>query len=196
MADQPQTLEDLLGELDEAARGNGARVSVEEVLEAVGRRSFGPLLLVAGLLGMTPVSAVPSAPSVIAVTVILIAGQLLIGRQAIWLPRVLLERSVKAATLRKAVKMARKPARLVDRVVKPRLPALTGPAADRAVAGVCVLIAAAVPPLEFLPFVAFVPSLAIAIFGLALVGRDGLLVLIALLVSAGALGFGAYRLFF
>ena len=43
-------------------------------------------------------------------------------------------------------------------------------------------------------FVAFVPSLAIFAFGLSLVARDGLLVLIALTLSAGVLGLIGWRL--
>lgn len=189
-----QDLEDLLGELRKAADGNGPRVSVQEIMDAVGQRSFGPLLLLAGLLGMTPVAAVPGAPSVIALITLLVASQLLIGRDAFWLPKFLLKRSVRADRLQKTVRVATKPARVVDRMVKPRLEALTGPVADRMVALVCVVLALSVPPLEFLPFVAFIPSAAIASFGLGLLARDGLLVLIAFAISAGALGFGLYHL--
>lgn len=194
-ARRAQDLEDLLGELRKAADGNGPRVSVEEIMGAVGHRSFGPLLLLAGLMGMTPVSAIPGAPSMIALITLLVASQLLIGRDSFWLPKFLLKRSVKAEKLRKSVGVAEKPARVVDRMVKPRLEALTKPFADRFVALVCVILALAVPPLEFLPFVAFIPSAAIATFGLGLIARDGLLVLIAFTISAAALGFGAYQLF-
>ncbi|MFC3079080.1 exopolysaccharide biosynthesis protein [Phenylobacterium terrae] len=190
-----QDLEDLLRELRKAADGNGPKVSVQEIMDAVGHRSFGPLLLLAGLLGMTPVSAVPGVPSMIALITLLVASQLLIGRDTFWLPRFLLKRTVKADKLQKTVHVAARPARVVDRMVKPRLQVLTGPVADRIVALVCVILALAVPPLEFLPFVAFIPSAAIATFGLGLIARDGLLVLIAFTISAGALGFGAYQLF-
>lgn len=189
-----QDLEDLLRELRKAADGNGPRVSVEEIMDAVGHRSFGPLLLLAGLLGMTPVSAVPGAPSMIALITLLVASQLLIGRDSFWLPEFLLKRTVKADSLQKTVRAAASPARVVDRMVRPRLQVLTGPVADRIVALICVILALAVPPLEFLPFVAFIPSAAIATFGLGLIARDGLLVLIAFTISAGALGFGLYHL--
>jgi hypothetical protein len=192
---QAQDLEGLLSELDKAANGDGPRVSVQQIMDAVGHRSFGPLLLLAGLLGMTPVSAVPGAPSLIALITLLVASQLLIGRDSFWLPKILLRRSVNADSLHKTVRIAEKPARVVDRMVRPRLEVFTGPVADRLVALVCVILALAVPPLEFLPFVAFIPSAAIATFGLGLLARDGLLVLIAFTISASALAFGAYHLF-
>ncbi len=187
MADQPKDLEGLLAELDHVARTKGPKVSMEEVYKAVGERSFGPLLMLAGLLGMTPVSAIPGAPTTLALVTILIAGQLLVGRRTLWLPRRLLDLSVPAEKLRATVKVAGKPAGVVDRVVKPRLTSLTGRIAHRVVAAACILVALAVPPLELLPFVAFLPAAAIASFGLGLVARDGLLILVALGASAGTL---------
>lgn len=194
-SDAPETLSALLDKLLEAAKQNGSKLSAGELVETIGRRSFGPLLLLGGLLGMTPVSAIPTAPTIIALIVLLIAGQLLFGMKSVWLPRWLSNRSVKATKVEKAVAVARKPAGAVDKVIRPRLLVLTGPVGDRVAALVCVIIALAVPPLEFLPFVAFIPSLAIATFGLALIARDGLLVAIAFLISAAALGFGAWKLF-
>jgi hypothetical protein len=188
-----QDLEDILGELKKAADSNGAKVSVGELVDAVGRRSFGPLLVLGGLLGMTPVAAIPSVPSLIALITILISAQLLFGRDRVWLPRFLERLSVKAEKVQKAVRVARKPARMADRVVKPRLQALTEPVADRLVALACILLALAVPPLEFLPFVAFVPALAITAFGLALIARDGVLVLLAFAITAGAIGTLAWK---
>jgi hypothetical protein len=187
-------LEDLLHELDKAADGNGPKVSVGEIMETIGRRSFGPLLLLGGLLGMTPVAAVPTAPSLIALITILVSVQLLFGRKTIWIPRFIEKLSVKAERVKKTVHVSEKPARVVDKLVRPRLQALTKPMADRVVALVCILVALCVPPLELLPFAAFIPSLAIATFGLGLIARDGLLVLIAFVISTSALGLILWKL--
>ncbi|HVI33050.1 exopolysaccharide biosynthesis protein [Phenylobacterium sp.] len=193
MAEAAQDLEDLLADLDRAASSNGAKVSVGEIMETIGKRSFGPLLLLGGLLGMTPVAAVPTAPSIIALITILVSVQLLFGRESVWIPRFLEKVSVKADKVKKTVKVSRKPARVIDRMVKPRLEALTRPWADRVVALVCMLVAMIVPPLELLPFVAFVPAAAIATFGLGLIARDGLLVLIAFVISTTALGLAVWK---
>jgi hypothetical protein len=193
MARRTGDLEAVLGDLQRAAKSNGAKVSVGEIVETFGKRSFGPLLLLTGLLGMTPVAAVPSAPSIIALITVLIAGQLLFGRETIWLPGFLEKLSVKAARVAKAARIAKRPVHIADRITRPRMLILTTPLADRLVALACVLVAACVPPLEFLPFVAFVPSLAIFAFGLSLVARDGLLVLIALTISVGTMALIAWK---
>lgn len=194
MAAQAKDLEGVLDALRRSAMSNGAKVSVDEIVDTFGRRSFGPLLLLCGLMGMTPVSAIPTAPTILAVIAILIAGQMVFGRTTVWIPRFIGKLSVKAERLTKAVKVSRKPAQVVDRVVCPRVHILTTPLADRLVAGACVLVALCVPPLELVPFAAFVPALAIFTFGIGLVARDGLVVLIALLLSAGALGLIGWRL--
>src|SRR5690349_15446002 len=98
MADA-QDLEGVLRTLERSAKSNGAKVSVDEIIETVGPRSFGPLLLLCGLLGMTPVSAIPTAPSILALITILIAAQMVFGRQTVWVPRFLGKLSVKAERL-------------------------------------------------------------------------------------------------
>jgi len=195
-AAQAQDLEDLLDQLDALCQRQDRKITVGEIQDAIGVRSFGPLLLLAGLMGMTPVSAVPGVPSLIAVITILIAGQLLIGRKSFWLPRKMLDLSVKNEKLGKSVRIARRPARWVDRLVRPRLTALTKGPAHWIVALACFLVAVCVPPLELLPLAAILPSLAIASFGLGLIARDGVLVLIAAGVTATALAFVAKSLFF
>lgn len=58
-------------------------------------------------------------------------------------------------------------------------------------AGLCILLALTVPPLELLPFATTAPMAAIAAFGLALLVRDGLLMVIATLLAGAAVVLGA-----
>jgi hypothetical protein len=188
MTDRVRDLTGLLDELDEAAETAGEKVSLKELRDAIGARSFGPLLTVAGLLALTPVGVIPGAPTALAVMVALIATQLLIGAHSFWLPKSLLKLSVRADRLAKAVEKSRKPARMVDRVLRPRLDWLTGPVGVRVVAAVCILVAISIPPLELVPFAVFAPAAAIAAFGLGLLARDGAVLCVALLASATAIG--------
>jgi hypothetical protein len=128
------------------------------------------------------------------VFVLLIAGQLLIGRQHFWLPQWLLERTVSAQTLRKAIGWVRRPARTIDAVIKPRLAWLTHNAGKLAAAATCAAIALATPFMEIVLFSANVAGAALAAFGAALVAHDGVLALLAYLATAlAALGI-AYTL--
>lgn len=186
------TLEELLDEMACAGRDQ-RKVSVGKIYEAIGERSFGPLLLAAGLVAATPLGAIPGAPTAMALAVILIAGQLLLGRKRAWLPGRFLKLSVETRRVRQSVKLMRKPARLVDRLLKPRLTYLTTGVGARAIAGLCVVIALAVPPLELVPFAVIVPGTAIVALGLALLTRDGLLAILAFALCAGGLALLATR---
>ncbi|MEL7304174.1 MAG: exopolysaccharide biosynthesis protein, partial [Pseudomonadota bacterium] len=75
---------------------------------------------------------------------------------------------------------------------------LAEPPADRLIGAACIFLAITFFPLALLPFAVFVPSVTVAIFGMALVTRDGLLTAIGLglvAVCAVLLVYGATSFF-
>jgi len=158
---------------------DASRVSVDDVVHAVGRRSFGPLLLVAGLITLTPIIGdIPGMPTLMAALVLLVSVQLLAGSEAFWLPKWLLKRSISRPKFDKGIHYMKKPARWVDGLLRVRLPWLTGYIGIRVTALVCLLIALAMPPMEFIPFSANGAGLALTLLGLGLVARDGVALLL------------------
>ncbi|ATJ81440.1 exopolysaccharide biosynthesis protein [Halomonas beimenensis] len=183
----PRNLTMLLERVQHAGR-HEADVSLEAILDAAGRRSFAPFLLIAGLITLAPlVGDIPGVPTLMASLVVLVAGQLLLGRQHLWLPRCLLYRRVSRPRFVRVVQWLKRPARWVDRLLKPRLMWLARPPAHLPVALVCLLIGLAMPPMELVPFTANGAGLALTLFGLALLAEDGLLVLIAYALTGGTL---------
>ena len=71
-------------------------------------------------------------------------------------------------------------------MLKPRLASLTGPTATRLIGVVCFLLAllAAIP----IPLFHMAPAAAILLFGLALIYRDGALVIVAAIAAVAELG--------
>lgn len=184
---QSGNLQALLEQIETAARETGS-VSLEEIMDAVGRRSFGPILVVAGLVILAPlVGDIPGVPTLMAVFVLLIAVQVLMGRRQPWLPGWLRHRSVASNKLLKAIGWLQKPARVVDRLLRPRLQQFTHQAGMYATAVLCIGIAAALPPMELVPFSANAAGLALTALGLALIANDGLLAVVAFLISGGAI---------
>ena len=99
-----------------------SEVSLGDVLSSIGRRSFGPVLLLTGLVTLAPIIGdVPSVPTMMGLIVLLTAAQLATHAEHFWLPRWLLNRSVSSEKMRKAVTAIRKPSRFIDRLLKPRL---------------------------------------------------------------------------
>ena len=189
MSDSPQTVNGVLDRLDEKAN-DSERVSIHDLIAAFGRRSFGPLLMVPALIGLSPLAGVPGMPTLIGVIIILFAGQIAFGRSDLWIPGLLGNRSVKAERIEKAAAKLRPLADRMDRWFHGRLPALTTGIGVRVAAGACVLLALVIAPLELLPFAAALPLTGIALIGLALLVHDGALMIgawIAVLLGAGAL---------
>lgn len=187
-------LEQLLNRIREAAHDN-EQVSLHGIREELGKRSFGPLLLLAGLITAAPVIGdIPGVPTLMAIFVLLIAGQLLIGRKHIWLPHWLADRSVSQAKVEKTLKWTQRPARFVDRLLRPRLTKFVHGAGTYAIAIVCLIIAISMPPMEIVPFTANGAGLALTAFGLALIANDGLIALLALVFTVATLGAVVYGL--
>ena len=161
-----------------------ASVRLGTVLDTVGRRSFGPMLLLAGLIVLAPlVGDIPGVPTVIGVFVFLLALQLLLGRDHFWLPAWLLARQIPRASLHGAIVWMMPAARFIDRFLRPRLTWLVNGGARFGVALLAMLVALLMPLMEFIPFSANAAGLTLSVFGLALIARDGLLALIAFLLS-------------
>lgn len=185
--DEPHNLHEVL---DAACQADGSSeaVQVGDILDTVGQRSFGPLLVVLALIAFTPLGGIPGLPSVLAVIVIATAGQMLFGVGHFWLPEFLLKRSIARDRLDKTIGYVRPVARGIDKLLRPRLSWLLEEPYIRLAAIGCILAALTVPPLEVVPFAGSVSWAAIGTFGLATIARDGFLLLVALAFAVGAFG--------
>jgi len=173
--------------------GAGERVTVEDALDAVGQSSFGALILVPALILVSPLSGIPGLPTTLGLVIFLVCVQYLVGRDRIWLPGRLRRAGMSRSRLEKAFRSVRPFVRLLDRIVKPRLTFLVNRLTVAIFAGICASLALTFPPLEALPFVATATASVIALYGFAILARDGIVGLLALattgLVLAGAVVF-------
>ena len=188
---EPESVEDVIGELDELASHN-EKVRIGDVLDDFGGRSFGPFILIFALIEITPIGAIPGAPTVLASIIALVAVQMLFGKDHIWMPQFIQDRAVGSKKLHKAVTKLRGVAHWLDHHSRDRLGFFTEGKWLRFAAIAILMLCATVPPLEVLPFASSAPMLAIAAIALALIVRDGLVMLAALLLAAAALVAGTY----
>lgn len=181
----------------EEAAGEGERVSLDLMMDEVGRRSFGPLLLLGGLLMAAPVVGdIPGVPVMLGIFVLIVSVQLLLGRDHFWLPQWLLRRSVASEKLNKAAgKWLRRPAVFVDRFLRRRLVFLTQAWGARSIALASSLLVLVTPVAEFIPFSANGVGLGLVLFGLALIAHDGVMAMIGWVVVTLTAGLFAIALF-
>lgn len=168
-------------------RSTDGRVSVRDVMRLIGNRSFGPLLLVPGLIGLSPIGAIPGVPGVMAVIVMIVATQILIGMDHAWLPDGLGRRSIEADRLRRVVNVIHPYARRFDDFLSPRLTLLTRGFFFYVLAALCLAVAIITPIIELVPLAGIVPNAAIVAYALAITAHDGLWALAAFLFTGGSL---------
>ncbi|MHA6296919.1 exopolysaccharide biosynthesis protein [Devosia sp. CAU 1758] len=164
----------LVRQLEERADA-GEDVSISTVQKIAGQRAAGPMLLLPALLVVSPLSIVPGMATMVGLNTILVAGQLVLGREHIWLPKWLTERCIPAKRAQKFVKFLGPVSQAADRVVKDRVRPLTGSGMRRFGAVICVLVGAVMPVMEIVPFTSTGAGAIIAVYGLAITARDGLL---------------------
>jgi hypothetical protein len=188
---EPKGLQDILHRLERTGKKKD-QVTVGDMQETIGERSYGPFLLVPAVLEISPVGAIPGVPTLLAAIIAIFAAQMVLGRQHFWVPGILRNRAVSGDKLKKAAAKMRPLGRWTDKVFRGRLQGLVRGPVVRAAAALSILLCLTVPPLELLPFASTVPMAAIAMFGLAMLVKDGLLMLLAALLalSTVALGLG------
>lgn len=189
-ASEHHGLADVLDALRELGESKD-QVSVADIREQFGERSVGPFLIVPALLELSPIGAVPGFPTLLALIIIAFSVQILFGRRHLWLPGFIERRELPGPKLAKGMSTLRPAAAWVDRFIKHRLPALTRKPFRMLIAVLCIVLCAVVPLLEVVPFASSVPMGAIVMFGLGLIGRDGLLIALGMVVGSAT----AYMVF-
>lgn len=192
MSKEVSNLQELIDQIKKAD-GKGSEVSFDDILDKIGRRSFAPLLLLAGIITVAPIIGdIPGVPTIMGIFVLLTTGQLLFGRDHFWLPNWILKRSAEKEKINKGMDWLMKPAKFIDKWSKPRLTIFTKGTGHYVIASVCFLIALAMPMMEVIPFSANVAGAAFTFFGLSLITHDGVLASLALIFALGTFGIVIY----
>ncbi len=184
-------LEDLMDEI-RADSGSSDEVSLAQIMQAVGTRAYGPLLLVPGLVALAPTGAIPGMSIVTGTIIVVVAIQLLFGRNKPWIPKRALEFSFSRDTLLSAMERGRPYARRIDDFLKPSLTQVTDFPATRIIAIVAIALALSMFPLALVPFAVAIPSSAIVLFALGLTARDGRLIIAGFILAGLALALILY----
>jgi len=187
--DEPMEISRRLAMLAENVEGDAA--SMDWIMAQLHERAFGLFLLVLALPCCIPF--LYGVPQIVALPLMFISAQILLGRTRPWLPRKLGARTVSKAALEDLSRRATPWLQRIETVSRPRLASLTRRPLDQVVGLTLVLFSASI--LVPLPGTNTVPGIAVVIVAMGLLQRDGVLVIlgsllgtawIASLVFAGA----------
>lgn len=159
-----------------ALRARGAdRVRLRDLVEALDDRAFGAAMLVFALPNAVGIGAIPGVSTLFGVPQIVLAVQMILGYERPALPAWLLDRAIGRTEFERIVDRGVPWLQRVERILKPRLVAVTDGWPERLL-GVVFLAMAAIVSLPIV-FGNQPPAVAMALIALGHVARDGAFVI-------------------
>lgn len=177
---RPESVQNVIARARRAL--HAGEVSVGDVVEALGRASFSPLLLVPALVVVTPASGIPLLSSICGISIALISIQMVVGRDHAWLPQWIMRRAVAEERLSRTFDFLTPIARFLDRITRVRFRPLVEKPFLIVPQLLAFLSGAVMPLLEVLPFTSSMLGATVSLLAVGMVTRDGLLVLIAIAI--------------
>lgn len=167
-----------------SASGSG-HVSIDDLVQALGRRSHQTLLLIVALTAATPLSGIPGLSAVCGLVIALISLEMLLSYREVRLPQKLSKRKVKGKAVEKALSKVEPLLHWLDRHTRHRMTGLFHRPMIYIPQVICLLSGLTMPFLEFIPFSASIVATGVALLAFAMFTRDGLFFLLALLPYTG-----------
>ncbi|WP_435164112.1 exopolysaccharide biosynthesis protein [Falsirhodobacter sp. 1013] len=184
MIDDPQLKRRRLSEVLEEIAHDPARIriSIADLIDAMAGRAFGALLLIFALPNVLPTP--PGTSGILGLPLVFLAAQLMLGKMP-WLPAFIATRSMERASFAALVGKMTPILGRAEKLLVPRLAFMISPLAQRFL-GAALLILALVLALP-IPLGNMLPALAMTIISLGVLERDGLWVIIGLVLGAVSL---------
>ncbi len=179
---QPRTfLQSLEAMADDAPE---AGFSLHDILDRLEERAFGAMLFILALPCAIPF--LYGVPQVVSLPMMALTLQMLAGREEPWLPEKFGKRMINKAGLTRTSRFGRKWFGWLEVISHPRLTFLTGKAMERVVALFLTAFCASI--LVPLPLTNSTPAVAVAIVSFGLMARDGILVLLGIVLGSVWIG--------
>lgn len=170
--------------------GGDAGLTLHQIRDRLDERAYGLLILLLSIPCLVP--GLYGVPQVVGLIVILLAGQMLVGREEPWLPRWFLNLRCKGSWLKAMADFAETKLGWIDRLSRPRLRRFADGPGEKLAAVFMILATVTI----LMPLTNTIPSIALALLSVGLIQRDGLFVLAGCAVTTvwltilGALGTG------
>lgn len=154
-------------------------LTLAEIRDRLDERAYGLLILILSIPCLVP--GLYGVPQVVGIAILILAIQLLIGREEPWLPAWLLRLRARAAWLTAMADFAETRLGWIRRLSRPRWRRLVEGPGERLAAAFMILATVTI----VLPMTNTIPSVALALLSVGLIQRDGLFVLGGAVVATG-----------
>jgi hypothetical protein len=163
------------------------RVSFSEIDNAMGERGFGVMIAIFALPSAIPggPAAVPGFTTVMGIPIVIFSIQLMLGRTNLGLPGFIERKEFDTGGFQKLASYLVRILAWFEKLLKPRLHAMTGAFAERLLGAFCVIqaVVLALP----IPLANNLPAMSLALIGLGLIEQDGVAILLGILAGIGGI---------
>ncbi|MEM8868620.1 MAG: exopolysaccharide biosynthesis protein [Verrucomicrobiota bacterium] len=166
--------------------------SIDELTQAVGEKGFGLLLMILSLPSALPVPA-PGYSTPFGIAIAIIALQMLLGRESIWLPQRVKKVRINPKLAKRMIGSAAKFLRMIEHLIKPRQRWIRSSAGQSALAVVIIIMSCLM--MLPIPLTNTFPAMVIFLIGIGLSEEDGLLAIGAFAVGLGAVALYGYIIY-
>ncbi|MDO1560215.1 exopolysaccharide biosynthesis protein [Brevundimonas sp. 2R-24] len=151
--------------------GGESGLTLAEIRDRLDERAYGLLILLLSIPCLVP--GLYGVPQVVGLVIIVIAAQLLLGREEPWLPGWMLRLRARQSWLNAMADFSEQRLGWIDRLSRPRLLMFSTGFGERLAAVFMILATLTI----VLPLTNTIPSVALALLAVGLIQRDGLFVL-------------------
>lgn len=183
----PRSLGEVLDAVEKLGHSKD-EVSVESLVDALGRASVAALILVPAMIATTPLSGIPGLSAFCGIMIAVVAAQGAIGRRKLSLPGFIMRRSVDGDKLVAALHKISRVTDFLDRHTHERLDFLVRGPGAKLLLMLCVLGGLMMPFLEFIPFSASIVASCILLISLSVLTLDGVLAVLSFGIVAALAG--------
>jgi hypothetical protein len=177
---RPRRLSQVFSELSKDANGP---VSIATISDALGDRSFAALLVFFAAINLIPLP--PGASALLGLPLLIVSAQMVYGSKRVWLPRVVVNRTISADTFRAVMNRVIPRLIWIEQLIRPRYWPFWRRRGDRVI-GIIALVMAISVTLP-IPLGNWLPAFSTALLGLALSERDGILFALGSVVGVAAM---------
>lgn len=160
-------------------------ISLKDMIGLLGERVFGLSILLFSIPNCLPIPNIAAMSAITGIPIGILGLQMVVGRAHPWLPVALGNKRFSGRRFGKILERAIPAIRKVEVLLHPRLQMMTGKSMQRLL-GVAFVVLATLMSLP-IPFGNMLPGLAIALMAIGLIERDGLVIVLGLLVGAATI---------
>ena len=168
-------------------------IALGQIKDVLHERGFGILMIIFSLPLCIPVPAPPGLTLLPSLPLLFFSFQMIIGKSAPWLPKWIASKQLKRTTLAMLVQKANPWLKKIEKLLKSRFAFASSKRGERVVGIFCFICSLSIT--NPVPGSNLVPAIGISLMSLGLVSKDGIVIVIGMLVGMVGVLIGLALLF-